>query len=186
MLSGEVAHNEYEEHDEQQARHHAKSHDHLVNERLFLLHLHLDGIGDRVVHGHGLVVVDDFEPVLVACLRHVDGISLRKYRDAIVQIDAVCLDEAVRLANVPVLRDRNVFHAPAPCQRHERHGQRSDREPLQPISSHNHVVLSLLKEPLGLPFPTLHKAVELSASCVDPPHELGLDKLLSHASLNHL
>ena len=48
------------------------------------------------------------------------------------QIDAVRLDEAIRLAYipVPVLRDRNVFHAPAPCQRHERHGQHSEREPL--------------------------------------------------------
>ena len=130
MFSDEVAHDEQGEHDKQYACHLAKPYEHLVNERLFLLHLHLDGIGDRVVHGHGLVVVDDFEPVLVACLRHVDGISLRKYRDAIVQIDAVCLDEAVRLANVPVLRDRNVFHAPAPCQRHENHGQHSEREPL--------------------------------------------------------
>lgn len=188
MLSDEVIHDENCKHDKQNACHLAKPCEHLVDGRLPFLHLHLDGIGDRVANGHGLVVVDDFEPVLVACLRHVDGISLRKYRDAIVQIDAIRLNEAIRLAYVPVpvLRDRNVFHAPAPCQRHERHGQRSDREPLQPISSHNHVVLSLLKEPLGLPFSSLNKAVELSASCVDPPHELGLDKLLSHASLNHL
>ena len=80
MLSGEVAHNEYEEHDEQQARHHAKSYDHIVNERLFLLHLHLDRIGYGVMHGYGvgLGVVDDFESILIACLGNVDGVTFRK------------------------------------------------------------------------------------------------------------
>lgn len=48
------------------------------------------------------------------------------------QIYAIRLNEAIRLAYVPVpvLRDWNVFHAPAPCQHNEHHGQHSEREPL--------------------------------------------------------
>ena len=134
MLSGEVIHDEHGEHDKQNACHLAKPYEHLVDGRLPFLHLHLDGIGYGVMYGYGvgLGVVDDFEPILEAYLGNVDGVAFRKDCNAIVQIDAVCLNEAIRFAYVPVpvLRDRNIFHAPASCQRHENHGQHSKREPL--------------------------------------------------------
>lgn len=134
MLSGEVIHDEHGEHDKQNACHLSKPYDNLVNERLFLLHLHLDRVGDGVMYGYGvgLGVVDDFEPILEAYLGNVDGVAFRKNAYAIVQINAIRLDEAVSLAYIPipVLRDRDIFHAPASCQRHEHHGQHSEREPL--------------------------------------------------------
>lgn len=134
MLSGEVIHDEHGEHDKQNACHLSNPYDNLVNERLFLLHLHLDRVGDGVMYGYGvgLGVVDDFEPILEAYLGNVDGVAFRKNAYAIVQINAIRLDEAVSLAYIPipVLRDRDIFHAPAPCQRHEHHGNHSEREPL--------------------------------------------------------
>lgn len=80
MFPDEVIHDEHGEHDKQNTCHLAKPYEHLVNECLFLLHLHLDWIGDRVMHGHGvgIGVVDDFESILVACLGNVDGVTFRK------------------------------------------------------------------------------------------------------------
>lgn len=134
MFPDEVIHDEHGEHDKQNACHLAKPCEHLVESRLPFLHLHLDRVGDGVMYGYGvgLGVVDDFEPILEAYLGNVDGVAFRKDCNAIVQIDAVCLNEAIRLAYVPVpvLRDRDIFHAPASCQRHEHHGQHSKREPL--------------------------------------------------------
>lgn len=134
MFPDEVIHDENCKHDKQNACHLAKPYEHLVDGRLPFLHLHLDRIGYGVANGHGvgLGVVDDFEPILEAYLGNVDGVAFRKGCNAIVQIDAVCLNEAVRLAYIPipVLRDRNVFHTPASRQRHEHHGKYSEREPL--------------------------------------------------------
>lgn len=134
MFPDEVIHYEHGEHDKQNTCHLAKPCEYLVDGRLPFLHLHLDRIGYGVANGHGvgLGVVYDFEPILEAYLGNVDGVAFRKGCNAIVQIDAVCLNEAVRLAciPIPVLRDRNVFHTPASRQRHEHHGQYSEREPL--------------------------------------------------------
>ena len=134
MFSDEVIHDENCKHDKQNACHLAKPCEHLVESRLTFLHLHLDRVGDGVMYGYGvgLGVVDDFEPILEAYLGNVYGVAFRKDCNAIVQINAIRLDEAVSLAYVPipVLRDRNVSHAPASCQRHEHHGQHSEREPL--------------------------------------------------------
>lgn len=134
MLSGEVIHDEHGEHDKQKSCHLAKPCEHLVESRLPFLHLHLDRIGYGVMYGYGvgLGVVDVFEPILEAYLGNVDGVAFRKDSNAIVQINAIRLDEAIRLAYVPVpvLRDRNVFHTPASRQSHEHHGQYSEREPL--------------------------------------------------------
>ena len=153
--------------------------DRLVNECLSLLHLHLDGVGDGVTHNHrvGIGVVNEPNPVFVACLRHVDGVAFRKDAYAIMQIDTIRLDEAVGLAYIPipVLRDWNVFLDPASCQRSDRHGKHGEREPLYPISSHNHVVLLSLKEPIGLPPPAPDEAVELSPVRIHPLQELRLN-----------
>lgn len=134
MFPDEVIHDEHGEHDKQNACHLAKPCEHLVDDRWPFLNLHLDRIGYGVMYGYGvgLGVVDDFEPILKACLGNVDGVAFRKDCNAIVQIDAIHLDEAIRFAYVPVLvlRDRNVFHTPASHQRHEHHGQHSEREPL--------------------------------------------------------
>lgn len=191
MFPDEVIHDENCKHDKQNACHLAKPCEHLVDGRLPFLHLHLDRVWYGVMYGYGvgLGVVDDFEPILEVYLGNVDGVAFRKNAYAIVQINAIRLDEAVSLAYIPIhiLRDRDIFYAPASCQRHEHHGQHSEREPLQPISSHIYVVLLLLlKEPIGLPFSSLDKAVELSASCVDPPHELCLDALVIFAILDCL
>lgn len=132
MFPDEVTHDEHSEHDKQNACHLANPCEHLVNGRLSFLHLHLDRIGYGVMHGHGvrLGVVDVFEPILVSCICRKDGVPTNEYTHAVMQVDAIHFEKAIRLANVPVLRDRNVFHAPAPCKRHERHGQHSEREPL--------------------------------------------------------
>lgn len=134
MLSDEVIHDDHGEHDKQNACHLTKPYKHLVDGRLPFLYLHLDRVGYGVMYGYGvgLGVVDDFEPILEVYLGNVDGVAFRKDCNAIVQINAIRLDEAVSLAYIPihVLRDRNVFHATAPCQRHEHHGQHSEREPL--------------------------------------------------------
>lgn len=134
MLSDEVIHDENCKHDKQNACHLAKPCEHLVDGRLPFLHIHLDRIWYGVMYGYCVVlgVVDDFEPILEACLGNVDGFAFRKDCNAIVQINAIRLDEAIRLAYVPipVLRDRDIFHAPASCQRHEHHVQHSESEPL--------------------------------------------------------
>ena len=80
MFPDEVIHDEHGEHDKQNACHLANQYEHLVNERLFLLHLHLDRIGYGVMYGYGvgICVVDDFEPILEACLCSVDGVAFRK------------------------------------------------------------------------------------------------------------
>lgn len=134
MFPDEVIHDEHGEHDKQNACHLAKPYEHLVDGRQPFLHLHLDRVGDGVMYGYGvcLGVVDEPKPILEACLGNVDGVAFRKDSNAIMQIDAVRLDEAVCLAYipVPVLRDWNVFHTPAPCQHNEHHGQHSEREPL--------------------------------------------------------
>lgn len=134
MLSDEVIHDEHGEHDKQNACHLAKPYEHLVDGRLPFLHLYLDGIGYGVVHGHGvgLGVVDVFEPILVSCLCRKDGVPMNEYTHAVMQVDAIHFEKAIRLAYVPipVLCDWNVSHTPASCQRHEHHGQHSEREPL--------------------------------------------------------
>lgn len=131
MLSGDVIHDEHGEHDNQNACHLTKPYEHLVDGRLPFLHLHLDMVWDGVMYGYGvcLGVVDDFEPILEAYLGNVDGVAFRKNAYAIMQIDAIRLNEAIRLAYVPVpvLRDRDIFHAPASCQRNEHHCQHSER-----------------------------------------------------------
>ena len=80
MLSDEVIHDENCKHDKQNACHLAKPYEHLVDGRLPFLHLHLDRVGYGVMYGYGvgLCVVDDFEPILEACLGNVDCFTFRK------------------------------------------------------------------------------------------------------------